>query len=79
VTRVHWVQVAEGKQPIILVDHASIRSAGNDAAEYTVHASSFAHHRRPSTETSGLLIFSVHEQVSISDLGDCRRIESRCV
>jgi hypothetical protein len=44
-TRVHRVHVAEGKQSIIRVDDAGVRSAGNDAAEHTIHASSFAHYR----------------------------------
>jgi hypothetical protein len=44
-TRVHRVQVAEGKQSIIVVNHAGVGSAGNDAANDTIHDSSFAHHR----------------------------------
>jgi hypothetical protein len=44
VAQVHRIQVAEGKQSIILVDDAGIRSAGNDAAEHTIHTGSFAHH-----------------------------------
>jgi hypothetical protein len=50
-TRVHWVYVAEGKQPIVLVDDAGIRGAGNDAAEDTIHTSSFAHQRHQAPPT----------------------------
>ena len=76
-TRIHRVHVAEGKQSIILVDHAGIRSAGNDAAEHTIHTTSLAHHPRPGISTSGLRIFNVHQPVVATDLADYHETEPR--
>jgi hypothetical protein len=66
-TRVHRVQVAEGEQSVVLVDDAGGGSAGNDAAEHTIHASSIAHHRRLLADRS-----------LVGDLADDRPTESRC-